>query len=97
LPISKIAERSEIETSWLQSNDSQRKSTQTFIRVFFAVNSRYLFQLNVPWYYHAANLLTDSEDLKALAALVLARIFCIALLGFEGGVYTVVTVKDFCF
>ena len=39
----------------------------------------------------------DKVFLKALAARVLARIFCMALLAFEGGVYTVVTVKDFCF
>ena len=42
-------------------------------------------------------LLTDKVLLKALAARVFARIFCMALLAFEGGVYTVVTVKDFCF
>ena len=43
------------------------------------------------------SLLTDSVFLKAFAALVFARSFCMALLGFEGGVYTVVTVNDFCF
>ena len=32
------------------------------------------------------NFLTESVLLKAFAALVLARIFCMALLGFEGGV-----------
>ena len=35
--------------------------------------------------------------MKAFAALVLARNFCMALLGLDGGVYTVVTVNDFCF
>ena len=42
-------------------------------------------------------LLTDNVLLNAFAALVLARNFCMALLGFDGGVYTVVTVNDFCF
>lgn len=35
---------------------------------------------------HIEKSITESVLLKAFAALVLARIFCMALLGFEGGV-----------